>query len=162
GSYWGELLATAARYRGARGLVADAYTRDTLALIEMRFPTFAAGIHCADSLGRIDVDAVGVPIRCGGVEVRAGDLVLAHYDGVVDDLDDREPVVAHHPDARERGLRVLRDVRQRLRDDVERGRLDRARQPLLERRVELDRQRRPRGEALQSGVEPAVGQHGRV
>ena len=62
GSYWGELLATAARHRGARGIVADAYTRDTLALIEMGFPTFAAGIHCADSLGRIDVDAVGVPV----------------------------------------------------------------------------------------------------
>ena len=83
GSYWGELLATASRYRGARGLVADAYTRDTLALAEMRFPTFAAGIHCADSLGRIDVDAVGVPIVCGGVEIRPGDLVLGDHDGVV-------------------------------------------------------------------------------
>lgn len=83
GSYWGELLATASRRRGARGIVADAYTRDTLALIEMRFPTFAAGIHCADSLGRIDVDAVGVTIECGGVEISAGDLVLGDYDGVV-------------------------------------------------------------------------------
>jgi regulator of RNase E activity RraA len=83
GSYWGELLATASRYRGARGIVADAYTRDTLALIEMRFPTFAAGIHCADSLGRIDVDAVGVTIACGGVEVSPGDLVLGDHDGVV-------------------------------------------------------------------------------
>ena len=83
GSYWGELLATASRYRGARGLVADAYTRDTLALTEMRFPTFAAGIHCADSLGRIDVDAVGIPISCGGVEVCREDLVLGDYDGVV-------------------------------------------------------------------------------
>jgi 4-hydroxy-4-methyl-2-oxoglutarate aldolase len=83
GSFWGELLATAARYRGARGIVADAYTRDTLALIEMQFPTFAAGIHCADSLGRIDVDAVGVPILCGGVEIAPGDLVLGDYDGVV-------------------------------------------------------------------------------
>ncbi len=82
-SYWGELLATAARHRGARGIVADAYTRDTLALIEMGFPTFAAGIHCADSLGRIDVDAVGVPVSCGGVEVASGDLVLGDYDGVV-------------------------------------------------------------------------------
>jgi len=27
GSYWGELLATASRHRGARGIVADAYTR---------------------------------------------------------------------------------------------------------------------------------------
>lgn len=83
GSYWGELLATASRHRGARGIVADAYTRDTLALIEMGFPTFAAGIHCADSLGRIDVDAVGVSVECGGVEVSPGDLVLGDYDGVV-------------------------------------------------------------------------------
>lgn len=83
GSYWGELLATASRYRGARGLVADAYTRDTLALIEMRFPTFSAGIHCADSLGRIDVDAVDVPIVCAGVAVSPGDLVLGDHDGVV-------------------------------------------------------------------------------
>lgn len=83
GSYWGELLATAATYRAARGVVADAYTRDTLALIEMGFPTFAAGIHCADSLGRIDVDAFGVPIVCGGVEVGPGDLVLGDHDGVV-------------------------------------------------------------------------------
>jgi 4-hydroxy-4-methyl-2-oxoglutarate aldolase len=82
-SYWGELLATAARFRGARGIVADAYTRDTLALIEMGFPTFAAGIHCADSLGRIDVDAVGVTVECGGVEIAPGDLVLGDHDGVV-------------------------------------------------------------------------------
>jgi regulator of RNase E activity RraA len=83
GSYWGELLATASTFQGARGVVADAYTRDTLALIEMGFPTFAAGIHCADSLGRIDVDAYGVPIVCGGVEVAPGDLVLGDNDGVV-------------------------------------------------------------------------------
>jgi len=49
----------------------------------MRFPTFAAGIHCADSLGRIDVDAVGVTIECGGVSISAGDLVLGDHDGVV-------------------------------------------------------------------------------
>ncbi len=83
GSYWGELLATASRYRGARGIVADAYTRDTLALIEMQFPTFTGGIHCADSLGRIDVDAIGVPVECGGVKISPGDLVLGDHDGVV-------------------------------------------------------------------------------
>jgi 4-hydroxy-4-methyl-2-oxoglutarate aldolase len=83
GSYWGELLATASRYRGAVGVVADACTRDTLQLIEMRFPTFAAGISAYDSLGRIDVDEVGVPIECGGVTVKPDDLVLADFDGVV-------------------------------------------------------------------------------
>ena len=49
----------------------------------MQFPTFVAGISCYDSLGRIDVDAVGVPIECGGVRVEQGDLVLADFDGVV-------------------------------------------------------------------------------
>jgi 4-hydroxy-4-methyl-2-oxoglutarate aldolase len=83
GCYWGELLATASRYRGARGIVADALTRDTLALIEMEFPTFVAGISPADALGRIDVDAIGVPIECGGVTVHPGDLVLGDHDGVV-------------------------------------------------------------------------------
>lgn len=83
GCYWGELLATASRFRGARGIVADAYTRDTLALIEMAFPTFVAGINPQDSLGRIDVDAIGIPVECGGVTVHPGDLVLADHDGVV-------------------------------------------------------------------------------
>lgn len=83
GSYWGELLATAARYRGARGIVADAYARDTIALIDMEFPTFVAGISAYDSLGRIDVDGINVPIDCGRVTVEAGDFVLADYDGVV-------------------------------------------------------------------------------
>ncbi len=83
GCYWGELLATASRYRGARGIVADAYTRDTLALIEMSFPTFVAGISPEDSLGRIEVDAVGVAIECGDVTVNPGDLVIGDHDGVV-------------------------------------------------------------------------------
>ncbi len=83
GCYWGELLATASRYRGARGIVADAYTRDTLSLIEMNFPTFVAGISPEDSLGRIEVDAVGVPIECGDVTVNPGDLLVGDHDGVV-------------------------------------------------------------------------------
>ena len=82
GSYWGELLATASRARGARGIVADAYTRDTRALEEMGYPTFVAGVNAQDSLGRIDVEEVGGTIWCGGVEVSRGDLVLADEDGI--------------------------------------------------------------------------------
>jgi 4-hydroxy-4-methyl-2-oxoglutarate aldolase len=81
-SYWGELLSTAAVRRGAHGIVADAYTRDTQAIIDLPFPTFVAGIHAQDSLGRVDVDRFGAPITCAGVEVRSGDLVLADHDGV--------------------------------------------------------------------------------
>jgi 4-hydroxy-4-methyl-2-oxoglutarate aldolase len=82
GSYWGELLATASRFRGARGLVGDCYARDTADLIEMRYPTFVRGSLAYDSLGRIDVDGVGVPIECAGVTVHPGDLVIGDDDGV--------------------------------------------------------------------------------
>jgi regulator of RNase E activity RraA len=82
-SFWGELLSTAAKYRRANGVVIDGYTRDSQAIMAMGFPVFCAGIHPADSLGRLDVSAHNVPINCGGVLVYPGDLVLADYDGVV-------------------------------------------------------------------------------
>ena len=82
GSYWGELLATASRLRGARGIVGDCYARDIAALVEMRYPTFVAGALAYDSLGRIDVEAVGVPIQCAGVTVHSGDMVIGDDDGV--------------------------------------------------------------------------------
>jgi regulator of RNase E activity RraA len=82
-SFWGELLSTAARYRGCRGVVIDGYTRDSNTIMEMNFPVFCRGIHPADSLGRLDVLAHNVPIVCGDVAVHAGDLVLADHDGIV-------------------------------------------------------------------------------
>lgn len=82
-SFWGELLSTAARYRGCRGVVIDGFTRDTRAIKAMNFPVFCRGIHPADSLGRMDVTAHDVPITCGGVSVESEDLILADDDGVV-------------------------------------------------------------------------------
>ena len=82
-SFWGELLSTAAGYRGARGIIIDGHTRDTLAIMALKFPVFCRGIHPSDSLGRMDVDAFDVPITCGGIGVHPGDLVLADHDGIV-------------------------------------------------------------------------------
>jgi len=81
-SFWGELLSTAARFRGCKGVVIDGYTRDSREITRMNFPVFCRGIHPADSLGRMDVSAHNVSIVCGGVMVNAGDLVLADHDGV--------------------------------------------------------------------------------
>jgi 4-hydroxy-4-methyl-2-oxoglutarate aldolase len=82
GPFWGELLATASRARGANGIVADAYTRDSARLISMGFATFVAGISAQDSLGRVDVVSTGGQIQCGGVRVAPGDLLIANCDGV--------------------------------------------------------------------------------
>ncbi|MGV1046979.1 MAG: RraA family protein [Solirubrobacterales bacterium] len=83
GSYWGELLTTASRQHGIRGVVADAYTRDVSSLRELDFPVFVAGIQAQDSLGRVEVERANVPIKCAGVEVNPGDLIAADQDGVV-------------------------------------------------------------------------------
>ncbi len=49
----------------------------------MGFPVFHVGIRPVDSKGRGRIMAYDVPIRCGDVLVRPGELVFADFDGVV-------------------------------------------------------------------------------
>ena len=81
--FWGELLSTAARARGARGAVIEGFIRDVRKIIEMRFPIFTTGISPVDSNGRGEVVEYNVPIECGGVTVNPGDIVFGDADGVV-------------------------------------------------------------------------------
>ena len=80
---WGGLLSTAARSRKARGVVTDGGARDYTEIVELGFPTFCRGLTPYDSLGRMDVVETNVPIRCGGIAVRPGDLIFADVDGTV-------------------------------------------------------------------------------
>lgn len=80
---WGELLSTAAHAKGAVGAVVDGLTRDAARICQKKFPVFARGISPYDSYGRSEVVALDVSIECGGVQVNAGDVVFADYDGVV-------------------------------------------------------------------------------
>jgi regulator of RNase E activity RraA len=49
----------------------------------MGYPVFHTGIRPLDSKGRGRVMAIDVPVRCGDVLVRPGDLIFADFDGVV-------------------------------------------------------------------------------
>ena len=80
---WGELLTTAARARGAAGMVTDGFVRDIRGIRAARFPAFHAGIAPLDSKGRGKVAAIDVPIECGGVRIAPGDLIFGDADGVV-------------------------------------------------------------------------------
>jgi regulator of RNase E activity RraA len=80
---WGGLLTAAAKNRRARGVVTDGRVRDYAEIVEQRFPTFCAGLTPYDSLGRMDVAAINIPIVCGGVAVQPGDLIFGDADGVV-------------------------------------------------------------------------------
>ena len=81
--FWGELLSTAARARGARGAIIEGFIRDARQIIAMQFPVFMTGLSPVDSNGRGDVVAYNVPIECGGVTVNPGDIVFGDIDGVV-------------------------------------------------------------------------------
>jgi 4-hydroxy-4-methyl-2-oxoglutarate aldolase len=80
---WGELMSTVAKHNGATGCICDSNIRDCRKIIALRFPVFYAGIRPLDSLGRGRVMAYDVPVRCGEVLVRPGELVFADFDGVV-------------------------------------------------------------------------------
>jgi regulator of RNase E activity RraA len=80
---WGELMSTVAKRNGAVGCVCDSNIRDCRKIMEMQFPVFHAGIRPLDSMGRGRVMAYDVPVRCGEVLVRPGELVFADFDGVV-------------------------------------------------------------------------------
>jgi len=80
---WGELLSTAARFRGAAGCLTDGFVRDIRAIRRMGFPVFHAGIAPLDSKGRGKVADIDVPIACAGVRIAPGDLVVGDADGVI-------------------------------------------------------------------------------
>jgi len=80
---WGSLLSTAATVRGAAGALMDGMVRDIAEIRELKFPVFHGGIGPLDSKGRARVIDTDTPVRCGGVPVAPGDLIIGDADGVV-------------------------------------------------------------------------------
>ena len=82
-AYWGELFSAAAIGRGAAGAVCDGPVRDAPKIRALGYPVFAAGTRPIDFRARMRVVASSQPVRCGGVVVAEGDLVIADADGIV-------------------------------------------------------------------------------
>lgn len=80
-AYFGDLIMGAANAIGYEGMICDGYVRDRAGCIELGMPVFARGFMQRGP-GKKDPGEINLPVRCGGITVSPGDLVVGDYDGV--------------------------------------------------------------------------------
>jgi len=78
----GTIMMTACKQLGLAGVIIDGAARDSLEIIEMDYPVFAAGTNPNGPTKNIG-GRIGHPVTVGGVTVHAGDFVVGDNDGVV-------------------------------------------------------------------------------
>jgi len=78
----GDMLTGMMRNGGMVGFVTDGAVRDTVGIIDVGLPCFAAAVT-PNSCARNGPGTAGLPINMGDVQVSAGDIIVADIDGVV-------------------------------------------------------------------------------
>jgi len=79
----GDNMVMLAKRNGVSAAVLDGGIRDIAKIRKMRFPIFASGITPKASIGFIETVGFNVPVTCGGVQVKPGDIIVGDEDGVV-------------------------------------------------------------------------------
>lgn len=81
-STWGELTSLIAHRSSLAGTVTDGAVRDSREIIQIGLPVFAAGLS-PNSPYKDGPGKINLPVVCGGVTARPGDIVVGDADGVV-------------------------------------------------------------------------------
>jgi regulator of RNase E activity RraA len=81
--FWGSNNAFGAQADGVVGIVTEGNARDTDEIIMQKNPVACKGIGRPIIPGRVELVDVEVPVSCGGVMVRPGDIVGCDWDGVI-------------------------------------------------------------------------------
>ena len=80
--HFGDIMATACKVRGIAGVVIEGSCRDAQNIVALGLPVFVRGLNPSGTV-KESLAKLNVPVRCGGVEVRPGDIVLGDCDGVI-------------------------------------------------------------------------------
>jgi 4-hydroxy-4-methyl-2-oxoglutarate aldolase len=81
--YWGSNNSLGMMARGVAGIVTEGNCRDTDEVIMQKCNVACRGIGRPIIPGRVELVDVHVPVSCGGVMVRPGDLVGCDWDGCI-------------------------------------------------------------------------------
>ncbi len=78
----GELMLTWAQTKGLAGIVIDGAVRDAAAIRDMQMSVYAVGVT-PNGPFKNGPGEINVPISCGGLTVKPGDIVVGDADGIV-------------------------------------------------------------------------------
>lgn len=109
---WGALLSTAAAQVGLTAVLVDGPVRDVPECCNLAVPLWASATRTVGPAGGLEVVAVDMSVRVGGVTVAPGDTVVVDDDGVValpsPDADDIVSDATTYAQAEEQVVTALR------------------------------------------------------
>lgn len=107
---WGDHRSLVAKRLGLAGVVLDGAFRDIDECEAIGFPIYAKAVSCGSSTKNSNGE-INIPISCGGVTVRPGDIVVGDRNGVcVVPVECAEQVIANAQDKVDRMDRLAEEI----------------------------------------------------